>query len=436
MRVLVSYPGNFMDAQQAARAFHERGALAAFVTGLVVDDRNIGRRLSAACLPASLNRRVERELRRRAITELSPDLIVSYPWLEILRTTLSRFSANPIWADIAWDLLSHNFDRTVARRHLDGIQVVHGFEYTARYTFERAKDEGIARVLAMPSTDSKEFEDIKSREEFRFPELRTKHHDYFVRRFAKRYERRKAEIALADLIVANSEVTKRSHVRAGADSAKVISVPLAAPPAINGIARPRPDPNNALSVVWAGSMIIRKGGHYFIDAWRALRAGSRARARIYGSIGLPDRVLRPLPEGLELMGAVPREDLFAAFERADVLAFPTLADGFGMVVTEAFSRGLPVITTYKAGASDLVVHGRNGLIVPSADSRALTEALQWCLDNREALYQMRFAALETARRWQWPDYRRMLIAKITEGLRQAGYPTDFGPENRVWGASA
>ena len=144
--MLVSYPGNFMDAQQAARAFHERGALAAFVTGLVVDDRNIGRRLGAACLPANLNRRVERELRRRAITEISPDLIVSYPWLEILRTTLSRFSGNPIWADIAWDLLSHNFDRTVARRHLDGIQVVHGFEYTARYTFERAKDEGIAEV--------------------------------------------------------------------------------------------------------------------------------------------------------------------------------------------------------------------------------------------------------------------------------------------------
>jgi glycosyltransferase involved in cell wall biosynthesis len=99
-----------------------------------------------------------------------------------------------------------------------------------------------------------------------------------------------------------------------------------------------------------------------------------------------------------------------------------------MVVTEAFSRGLPVITTDKAGASDLIEHGWNGLIIPAADSAALVDALRWCLDNREALYQMRFHALETARRWQWLDYRRMLIAKITEGLGRAGYAAAFGPE--------
>ena len=45
------------------------------------------------------------------------------------------------------------------------------------------------------------------------------------------------------------------------------------------------------------------------------------------------------------MGSVPQPELFGAFEEADVLVFPTLADGFGMVVTEAFSRGLPVIAT-------------------------------------------------------------------------------------------
>ena len=131
------------------------------------------------------------------------------------------------------------------------------------------------------------------------------------------------------------------------------------------------------------------------------------------------------------MGSVPKEDLFAAFERADVLVFPTLADGFGMVVTEAFSRGLPVITTDKAGASDLVVHKWNGFIIPAADSNAITETLQWCLDNREALYEMRFAALQTARQWQWPDYRRKLISKITEGLRRSGYDPYFGSEHPV-----
>ena len=135
-----------MDAQQAARAFHEQGVLAAFVTGLVLDDKHVVGRLCALGLPASVSRRVPKELRRRAITEVPPDLIISYPWLETLRAMLARFAKNPIGADMAWDLLAHKFDRTVAHRHLAGIHIVHAFEYTARTTFEHAKDEGLSLI--------------------------------------------------------------------------------------------------------------------------------------------------------------------------------------------------------------------------------------------------------------------------------------------------
>jgi glycosyltransferase involved in cell wall biosynthesis len=118
--------------------------------------------------------------------------------------------------------------------------------------------------------------------------------------------------------------------------------------------------------------------------------------------------------------------LFAALDRADVLVFPTLSDGFGMVVTEAFSRGLPVITTNQAGASDLLDHGRNGLIIEAGDSAAIAGALKWCLDNRAALAAMREPALETAKGWQWSDYRRALIEAVATGLKGAGYAPLFG----------
>ena len=153
------------------------------------------------------------------------------------------------------------------------------------HTFEQAEHRGIAKILALPSTDSKEFEDIKNREELRFPELRSRQHRYFAERFARRYERRCTEIALADVIVANSEVTRRSHIRAGADPEKIVAVPLAAPPGIEAIVKPVTDIDQPLSVVWAGSMIIRKGAHYFLDAWRALDAGKscvRAGLRQHG----------------------------------------------------------------------------------------------------------------------------------------------------------
>lgn len=417
-----------MDAQQAALAYHEEDLLKEFVTTIKLARGNLLEKLGGF-FPEKIGIRLKRELARRYIAEVPVDKVVPCcTAIELLRTGFARLNRNPIWADIAWDHLSHRFDENVACRHLRGIEVVHAFEYTARYTFERAHELGVASVLAMPSTSSRRFEQVKSREMERFPELKSKHDAYFAKRFEVRQERRDAEIALADVIVANSEVTRRSHIADGAAPEKIVAVPLAAPPPVLAMNRPHADISGPLSVIWAGSLIIRKGAHYFIDAWRALDAGGRAEVRLFGKIGVPERVLIPAPPSFHLMGSVPQRELLAAFEEADVLVFPTLADGFGMVVTEAFSRGLPVITTDCAGASDLVEHGKNGLIIPAADSLALADALRWCLDNREALYEMRFRALETARRWQWPDYRRMLITKIREGLQRAGFNAGLGPE--------
>jgi glycosyltransferase involved in cell wall biosynthesis len=116
--------------------------------------------------------------------------------------------------------------------------------------------------------------------------------------------------------------------------------------------------------------------------------------------------------------------LFEAYQAADVLVFPSLSDGFGMVVTEAMAHGLPVVTTDQAGAADLVTPD-NGLVVPAADPVALARALQWCLDNRGRLHAMRFHALETARRRQWHHFRRDFIAALDKGLRRAGYSPEF-----------
>jgi len=95
-----------------------------------------------------------------------------------------------------------------------------------------------------------------------------------------------------------------------------------------------------------------------------------------------------------------------------MLVFPRLCDGFGMVVTEAFSHGLPVITTDRAGAADLVEHGINGFIVPCGDVDALKDILDWCVCHPNEVKVMREAALQTATRWQWDDYRRSLAKHV------------------------
>ena len=108
-------------------------------------------------------------------------------------------------------------------------------------------------------------------------------------------------------------------------------------------------------------------------------------------------------------GSVPAPLLSDAYLNASVLVLPSLCDGFGLVVSEALAHGLPVVTTTNAGAADLVEHGRTGFVIPPADEDALVETLQWCRDHPLDLLEMRRAALASARRWTWADFRRRQI---------------------------
>ena len=345
----------------------------------------------------------------------------SYPAWEILRTLAARLHAGPVWTDRIWDHASHRFDTIVAQRHVPHCDAVIAFEYTALASFESAARLGRARILHLPSMENRGFRAIELREKQEWPEQRTAGDAYFARKFEARQIRRQKEIALAEVILVNSALTKRSHVAAGADPCKIQVVPLGAPAPI-AVLRPPPR-SGPLKVLWSGSFMLRKGALYLIEAWRKLAAGANIRLDVYGSVGLPPAALAELPDGIVFHGSVPREDMLRAYEDADVLVFPTLSDGFGMVVAEALSRGLPVITTDQAGAAELIEPGKNGFVIRAGDSAALTDVLQWCLDNRGALSDMRPAALASAARRQWSDYRRDHRAALAEGLKRAGYDT-------------
>ena len=410
-------------AQNAALALAEAGALQAFVTTLAYRPESAFASVLAH-VPSKWATRLAQQLARRAIEQVPPHLVRCHPMWEWLRTAASTAGMGPVMTDRIWDRMSRNFDALVAQRYVPRAQAVKAFEYTALASFERARAEGVARILHLPSLDSLQFERIQRREKRAWPELVGEHDAYFDGKFDSRYERRRREIDLADVIIANSSLTAKSHIEAGADPAKVFVVPLAAPPPIGDIASNAGYRERPLRVIWAGPFSLRKGAHYLLEAWRLLRAGHHASLHIYGQLLLPPRLRTAEAGGLIFHGSVPRPTLFEAYRSADVLVFPSLSDGFGMVVAEAMAHGLPVITTDQAGAADLVT-ADNGRIVPAANPQAIAEALQWCLDNRDGLFAMRFHALETARRRQWQDFRRDLIEALEKGLRRAGYRPDF-----------
>ena len=94
--------------------------------------------------------------------------------------------------------------------------------------------------------------------------------------------------------------------------------------------------------------------------------------------------------------------------RHDVFVFPSLFEGFGLVILEAMAQGLPVITTSHTVGPDIIEDGVDGFIVPIRSSEAIAEKLELLAADRPRLEAMREAAIATARRFTWENYRRRL----------------------------
>ena len=252
----------------------------------------------------------------------------------------------------------------------------------------------------------------------RFPELRTSYSQHIEKREARRTARRKREWDLATCVIAASSFTRDSFSADGRDVSKLHVIPYGAPPPADRDATlNRRGASQRLNFIWAGTFSLRKGAHYQLTAWRDRHLGRHATLDVYGSVSVPERLLRPAPEGIRFHGAVAREELLNAFQRADALVFPTLCDGFGMVVTEAWSQGLPVILTPRAGACDLLREGENGFSVPPGNADFLGEQLEKLISEPAPLMPMREAALATAASRQWSHYRADLAKIVAAQLR-------------------
>ena len=127
-----------------------------------------------------------------------------------------------------------------------------------------------------------------------------------------------------------------------------------------------------LRIVFVGQAVERKGLPVLLRAFEALRGQIPAELTV---IGLTPEELAPLlveGEGVTALGRVDDVVKSAVLHDADVLCAPSLGgESFGMVLTEAFAAGTPVVASDIAGYRDVVSTGVDGLLVPRGNATAL-----------------------------------------------------------------
>jgi glycosyltransferase involved in cell wall biosynthesis len=154
-------------------------------------------------------------------------------------------------------------------------------------------------------------------------------------------------------------------------------------------------------VVAAGRLTGQKGFDLLIEAFaRVLREEPSWKLRIYGdgsARGELQRLIDSLGVGssVSLMGTT--TDIGSAFAEASVFALSSRFEGFGMVIVEAMSKGLPVVSfNCPRGPAEIITDGVDGLLVPAEDVEALAGALLEVIRSRSLRRRMGAAGLEKA----------------------------------------
>ncbi|MDQ3719729.1 MAG: glycosyltransferase family 4 protein, partial [Actinomycetota bacterium] len=182
------------------------------------------------------------------------------------------------------------------------------------------------------------------------------------------------------------------------------------------------DGSGRLELLFVGRAEERKGLPVLLRAFEALRgAGVDARLTVAGATREEVQPLLLDAEGVRVLGRVTEESKWDMLGQADLLCAPSLGgESFGMVLTEAFASGTPVVTSDIAGYRDVVHDGLDGVLVTPGDPVELGEALRNLALRPERRREMAGAARQSAERFAWPQVAAEVAETYEDALEQPG----------------
>jgi len=111
-------------------------------------------------------------------------------------------------------------------------------------------------------------------------------------------------------------------------------------------------------------------------------------------------------------------DIKEYYAASDIFVFPSLHEGFGLVITEAMSSGLPVITTKLTGASELITEGYNGILLNEVDPEELARKINLLIEDEKLRKQIGKNARKTAEKYTWDETAKKTLEVYEEVLRK------------------
>jgi len=292
-----------------------------------------------------------------------------------------------IWSKATWKLFSHDrwewmrsashpaFDLW-GRMHLrPGDSVISSFGY-ANICFQYARKTGGETFIDAGNSHPEQFWEIVEEEHRRWGIDRDpmpRHWNYRGREMLEH----------TDYILSPSSYVTKSFVSRGWDESRIFHLPypvdlsVFTPSSTEEHYAQIPSNRGPLRIVCTGSVSLRKGFPYLLEAMRIIR---KERDAVLLLTDVVESSMKPiLPRytdiPIEWSPPLPHGALAARLRTADVFALLSLEEGLARTVTEALACGLPAVISTNTGVSEYILPGINGEIVPIRDAKAAAQAI-------------------------------------------------------------
>lgn len=296
-----------------------------------------------------------------------------------------KFAMHRLARYLNWPCIE-SFDRWVASQ-MSPCDMFHCFSSFGRRAHQMARERYGAMTVVERGSSHIVFQDEILREEYNrwgipYPAidprlLEKEHHEYEE----------------CEYITVQSSFSERTFISRGIPAQKLIKLPLGVD---LQMFRPVPKEDKVFRVLYAGTLSLRKGSLYLLEAVRNLRLKNFAFV-FNGHVSEElQELVRPYADNICSVGTRPFDQLYKLYSQASVFVLPTIEDGFAKVITEAMACGVPVIATTNCGAEDVITDGVEGFIVPIRDSEAIRQKILYLYENPGVRDGMADAALKKA----------------------------------------
>ena len=313
------------------------------------------------------------------------------------------FSVNSIYSDL---------DLSVSKYlglHKKKINIIYSYEDCALNSFKLANQNGIKTIYDLTSPYWRLKKKILEDEIKLQPEWRISSTEILTE---NKCLNKDEEISLSDqIIVASSFTAKSLELFKKIDKEKIKIIPYGITCSEKENINKR-EINKKLKLIFVGRPILSKGIQYLIQVLNQIDFPWEI--EIAGSIPeKPFEISEKLnfflkDQRCKFLGQISNQNLLEKMRNSHIFILPSLYEGYGHVLLEAMSCGLPIITTENTGGLDFIKNGVNGFITPIRDVKKTKEILQKIYQDEEYRISVSENSLLTAKDLSWTKYQNAL----------------------------